>query len=111
MTDLAKVTEQNFDSEVISSTVPVLVDFYADWCAPCRAMEPSLADIAAEYAGEALVVKLDVDANPETQKKYGVLGLPSLLLFKDGEIVERISGAAPRSRIAAAIEKAIDAQR
>ena len=104
MTDLAKVTEASFETEVLSATTPVLVDFYADWCGPCRAMEPALKDIAAEYAGEVRVVKLNVDENPAIQERYGVKGIPALLLFQGGAVKGRIAGAVPRSKIAALIE-------
>jgi thioredoxin 1 len=107
MVDLVKVTEESFASDVLSSRLPVLVDFYADWCGPCRVMEPALKDVAAEFEGEAVIVKLDVEAHPATQEKYGVLGLPTLLLFKDGEVIDRLSGAAARSAISALIEKSL----
>ncbi|HEX3917400.1 MAG TPA: thioredoxin [Caulobacteraceae bacterium] len=105
MADLSYVTEATFEAEVLAATTPVLVDFYADWCGPCRAMEPALKDIASEYEGEVVVVKLNVDENPATQQRYGVMGIPALLLFEGGEVRQRLAGAAPRSTIAAMIEK------
>jgi thioredoxin 1 len=105
MADLSHVTEATFEAEVLAATTPVLVDFYADWCGPCRAMEPALKDIASEYEGEVVVVKLNVDENPATQQRYGVMGIPALLLFEGGEVRQRLAGAAPRSTIAAMIEK------
>jgi thioredoxin 1 len=105
MADISYVSESTFDAEVLAAPTPVLVDFYADWCGPCRAMEPALKDIASEYEGEVVVVKLNVDQNPATQQRYGVMGIPALLLFEGGEVRHRIAGAAPRSTIAAMIEK------
>jgi thioredoxin 1 len=105
MTDFVHVTEASFQALVLDAPTPVLVDFYADWCGPCRAMEPALKDVAAEYEGEVTVVKLNVDENPATQQRYGVMGIPALLLFQGGEVRERIAGAQPRSTIAAMIEK------
>ena len=105
MSELAQVTEESFEALVLTASMPVLVDFYADWCGPCRAMEPALRDIAVEYEGEVKVLKLNVDQNPATQQRYGVLGIPALLLFEGGEVRQRIAGAAPRSTIAAMIEK------
>jgi thioredoxin 1 len=103
--DLTRVTPDTFASEVLEVHVPVLVDFYADWCGPCRALEPALKDLAVEYDGEVRIVKVDVEAYPDIQEKYGVLGLPTMIIFKRGEIVDRLTGGAPRSKIAAAIEK------
>jgi len=105
MVDLVHVTEAEFETQVLGAATPVLVDFYADWCGPCRAMEPALKDIAAEYAGEVVVVKLNVDESPETQQRYGVMGIPALLLFEGGQVRERMAGAQARSSIAAMIEK------
>ena len=105
MSSFAQVTEETFDAQVLNASTPVLVDFYADWCGPCRAMEPALKDVAAEYEGEVTVVKLNVDENPAVQQRYGVMGIPALLLFDGGKLCERIAGAQPRSTIAAMIEK------
>ncbi len=105
MADLVHINEANFEALVLDAATPVLVDFYADWCGPCRAMEPALKDVAAEYEGEVVVVKLNVDENPAVQQRYGVMGIPALLLFEGGQLRERIAGAQPRSTIAAMIEK------
>jgi len=100
------VTEQSFDSEVLQSTVPVLVDFWAAWCGPCRQIAPAVEEIATEYAGRVKVLKLDVDENPEVSGRYNVLGIPTLLLFKGGSVVERLVGAPPNPKrvIAAKID-------
>jgi len=105
MVDLVHVTEAEFETQVLGAATPVLVDFYADWCGPCRAMEPALRDIAREYEGEIRVVKLDVDKNAVLQERYGVMGIPALLLFEGGQVRERMAGAQARSSIAAMIEK------
>jgi thioredoxin 1 len=107
MPDLTQVTEDSFAAEVLEAPTPVLVDFYADWCGPCRAMEPALKDVADEYADDIRVVKLNVDKHPAVSERYEVSGIPALLLFKEGQLVDRITGAVARSKIAAAIEKLV----
>jgi thioredoxin 1 len=93
------VTGENFQSEVLQSPVPVLVDFWAAWCGPCRAVAPALEEIAGEYAGKLKVVKLDVDENNEIAGRYNVVSIPTLMVFKGGQMVERLVGAYPKAAI------------
>ncbi len=97
------VTDESFDQDVIKSTQPVLVDFWAEWCGPCRMVAPSVKQIAEEYEGQVRVAKIDVDENPVITGRYGVIGIPALMLFKDGRVVERLNGALPKDRIVAKI--------
>ncbi|MDO1449206.1 thioredoxin [Rhodocytophaga aerolata] len=91
-----EVTDSNFDEEVLQSTTPVLVDFGADWCPPCKAISPIVDMLATEYTGKAKIAKLDVDANPYITSRYGVRNLPTLLFFKNGKPVDKIVGAVPK---------------
>ena len=92
MTDLNYVTEADFQEEVIGSTLPVLVDFTATWCQPCKMIEPIVKQLAGEWEGKVKVVKLDADQNPNIMMQYGVMGIPTLMLFKGGQIKERMTG-------------------
>ncbi len=94
-----ELTDDNFQSEVIDSDVPVLVDFWADWCAPCRAIAPAVEEIAEEYQGKAKVGKLDVDNNQQVAMEYGIRSIPTLLIFKNGEVAEQIIGAVPKAQL------------
>ena len=93
------VSDATFETEVLQSEIPVLVDFYADWCGPCRVISPMLEEIAEEVDGEFRVAKLDIDANGATTFKYGVQSIPTLILFKDGRPVERWLGIVPKSLV------------
>jgi thioredoxin 1 len=98
-----EVTDQSFEKEVIKSDKPVLVDFWAEWCGPCRMVAPSVKAIAEEHSEALRVAKMDVDENPATPGRYGIIGIPTLLLFKGGEVVSRMTGAYPKERIVAEI--------
>ncbi len=93
-------TDANFDAEVLQTDQPVLVDFWATWCGPCRTIAPTIEEIASEYDGKAKVVKLDVDSNPQTAMKYGIRSIPSLLFFKDGKPVDQMVGVVPKKVLA-----------
>src|SRR5947208_15884132 len=100
-----EITHSNFESEVVKSTIPVLVDFWAAWCAPCRALAPTIDSIAVEYKGRVKVGKLDVDANGSTAARFNILGIPTLLVIKDGQVKEQIVGAVDKSVITKALDK------
>lgn len=99
------VTDESFDQEVLKSGTPVLVDFWAEWCGPCRALAPKLEEIAAEMKGRVKILKLNVDENPTMPAKYGVRGIPTMILFKDGQEVEQIVGNLPKDNLLQAIQK------
>lgn len=103
-----ELTDDNFEQEVLKSDVPVLVDFWAEWCAPCRAIAPAVEEIAEEYQGKAKVGKLDVDSNPKVAVEYGIRSIPTLLVFKNGEIAEQIIGAVPKAQLVSKLEGAMN---
>lgn len=94
-----EVTDVNFKDEVLSSDKPVLVDFWAEWCGPCKMIAPTVAELAKEYEGRFKIAKLDVDANYQTAGAYGVRSIPTLLIFKSGKVVDQIVGAVPKQRL------------
>ena len=101
------VTDANFDQEVLKSDKAVLIDFWAPWCAPCQAIAPLIDELAGEYAGRLKVVKINVDDNPETPARYGVRGIPNLLIIKSGQVKEQIVGAVPKSHLVRAVDSAL----
>ena len=103
--NLMEFTEQNFDEQVLKSDKPVLVDFWAEWCAPCRMMAPTVEAIASQYADRARVGKLNVDENQSLAGRYNIRGIPTLLLFKDGQIREQVVGATSKDVIVKMLEK------
>ncbi|MFQ5824213.1 MAG: thioredoxin [bacterium] len=98
------ITDENFEKEVLSSGVPVLVDFWADWCGPCKMIAPYVEELANEFEGQAKIGKLDVDSNQNVASKYGIRSIPSLLIFKNGEVVDQIVGAVPKNHIKSKLE-------
>jgi thioredoxin 1 len=103
----AVFTDTNFESEVVSSDKPVLVDFWAEWCGPCRVIGPVIEELAGEYEGKVKIGKVDVDNNRQVAMQLGIQGIPSLLIFKGGREVDRIVGAVPKSHIAARLNKVL----
>jgi len=101
------ITDATFEHEVLHSTLPVLIDLWAPWCGPCKAIAPIVEELAGEYAGQLKVMKLDVDVNPHTPVAYGVQSIPTLLLFKDGQLVEQIKGAVPKQRIVDTLHRVV----
>lgn len=101
------LNDTSFETEVIKSDKPVLVDFWATWCAPCKAIAPTIDAIAEEYDGQIKVGKVNVDDSPATPGKYGVRGIPTIILFKDGKVVDQVVGAVPKAQLEALIKKAL----
>jgi thioredoxin len=98
------VTDSTFESDVLKSSKPVLVDYWAEWCGPCRQVAPVLEEIAKEYASKIEIVKLNVDENPEVVRTYGIMNIPTLTVFKDGQVVKEIVGAKPKSALLRELE-------
>ena len=103
--ELVTLTDDNFEEEIESSTGLAMVDFWAEWCGPCRLVGPVVAELAAEYAGKIKVGKLDVDSNRVTSQRYGIRSIPSILYFKDGELVDQVIGAVPKSHLEQKIQQ------
>jgi thioredoxin 1 len=102
-----EVFDDTFADEVLGSDLPVLVDFWAEWCGPCRQVAPILDELANEYDGRIKIAKIDVDANPETAAKFGIVSIPTLYIFKGGELVESINGARPKRELSEKLEAAL----
>ena len=109
MSAVQEVTDSNFDAEVLQSATPVLIDFWAPWCGPCRAIAPVVDELAKEYAGKLKVVKMNVDDNPRTPAQYGVRGIPTLLLIQGGQVKEQLIGAHTKAKLVSAISNVVAA--
>ena len=99
MSDIKYVSDASFDSDVLKADGPVLVDYWAEWCGPCRMIAPILDEVAGEYKGKVTVAKLNVDENPNVASKYGIMSIPTLMIFKNGEMASRLIGAYPKAKI------------
>lgn len=108
MSKTVKLIEDNFENEVLKSDIPVLVDFWADWCGPCRVLGPVIEEIAEEYDGKLKVGKLHVDENPTIASKYNIRGIPTMIIFRDGKQVDQLVGALPKNDIRNAIDGALN---
>ena len=98
------LTEQNFDAEVLQAELPVLIDFWAPWCGPCRMLAPVVAQIAEEYAGKAKVCKVNVDEAPELARRFGIMSIPTVLVFKGGQLTEKLVGLRPKAELEALLK-------
>jgi thioredoxin 1 len=107
MADIQQVSDSSFDGDVLKAEVPVLIDFWAPWCGPCRAIAPIVEELASEYDGRLKIVKMNVDDNPQTPAQYGVRGIPNLILFKGGEVKQQIVGAVPKAHLVKAIDDVV----
>jgi thioredoxin 1 len=107
MADIVDVTDGTFESEVLKSDQPVIVDFWAEWCAPCRAIAPIMKDLAGTYDGKAKIVKVNVDDSPQTAGAYGIRSIPTVLAFHDGQVVEQLMGARPKSAFVEMLDKLV----
>jgi thioredoxin 1 len=105
--NIVQISDDTFESEVLKSPVPVLIDFWAPWCGPCRAIAPIVDQLADEYAGKLKVAKMNVDDNPRTPANYGVRGIPNLILFKNGKVEQQIVGAVPKAHLVKAISAVV----
>lgn len=105
--NLLHVTDEDFEAEILKSEKPVLVDFWAAWCGPCKAIAPTIEALAEKYAGQIRVAKLDVDNNPKSAMKFGIRAIPTMIMFKDGEVSDQITGAVGKAQLEEAIKKVL----
>ncbi len=105
MADLLEVTDENFDAEIVNSDIPAVVDFWAEWCGPCRMVAPVVKELAEDYKGRIKVAKMDVDQNRQTPARFGIRNIPTLILFKGGEVAQTIVGAQSKSAIEEEVKK------
>jgi thioredoxin 1 len=106
-TDVIHLEDSTFENEVLKSDTPVLVDFWATWCGPCKAIAPAVEEVAKEFKGKVKVAKLDIDQHQQVPQKYGIRSIPTLLVFKGGRVVDTIVGAVPKSKLVEAVKKAM----
>lgn len=104
---IIEINDSNFDAEVLKSETPVLIDFWAPWCGPCRAISPIIEEIASEYGDKIKIVKCNVDDNPVTPGKYGVRAIPTLIFFKDGDVTDQITGMVAKAKLIESIDKIV----
>jgi len=107
MANITEVTDTNFKAEVLEAGVPVLVDFWAPWCGPCRAIAPVLEELAGEYAGRAKIVKINVDDHQKAASDYGIRSIPNLIVFKNGQVAQQIVGAVAKTKLTQALDSAL----
>jgi len=107
MGNIVEVSDGSFDKEVLQASQPVLIDFWAPWCGPCKAIAPVVEELSKDYSGKLKVVKMNVDDNPQTPSKYGVRGIPNLIIFKGGQVQDQIVGAVPKAHLIKAIDRAL----
>jgi thioredoxin 1 len=107
MAELLEITDQNFEEEILQSDRPAIVDFWAEWCAPCRAISPIIGELADQYGEQVKIVKMNIDENPNTPSKYGVRAIPTILAFSGGQVVDQVTGARPRASFEEMVKKLV----